>query len=112
MKITYKSNPDITKRDLYLMTRDAEIKSMKDVANGETIKVKQYIYFDDENNKGEVTHVLTIMGDNGDVWSTTSKTFMRSFDEISELMEDEEFEIRKKEGVSKAGRPYVDCSLV
>lgn len=112
MKITYKSNPDITKRDLYLMTRDAEIKPMKDIANGETIKVKQYIYFDDENNKGEVTHVLTIMGDNGDVWSTTSKTFMRSFDEISELMEDEEFEIRKKDGVSKAGRSYVDCSLV
>lgn len=112
MKITYKSNPDITKRDLYLMTRDAEIKSMKDVANGETIKVKQYVYFDDENNKGETTHILSIMSDNGDVWTTSSKTFMKSFDDISELMEDEPFTIKKKEGISKAGRAYVDCSLV
>ena len=112
MKITYKSNPEITKRDLYLMTRDAEIKSMKDIANGETLKVKQYVYFDDENNKGETTHILAVMGDNGDVWSTSSKTFMKSFDDISELMEGEPFTIRKKDGVSKAGRSYVDCSLV
>ena len=112
MKILFKSNPDISKRDLYRMTQDADIKSMKDVEADSTIDVHQYIYYEDENSRGEVVNILAIMGESGEVWSTTSKTFQKSFDTIAELMEDEEFSIKKKEGVSKAGRPYVDCSLV
>ena len=112
MKILYKSNPGVTKRELYRMTQDASIKSMKDVEADAVINVKQYIYYEDETGRGETVHILAIMGESGVVWSTTSKTFQRSFDVIAELMEDEEFSIMKKEGVSKAGRPYVDCSLV
>lgn len=112
MKILYKSNPGVTKRELYRMTQDANIKSMKDVEADDVINVKQYIYYEDETGHGETVHILSIMGESGVVWSTTSKTFQRSFDVIAELMEDEEFSIMKKEGVSKAGRPYVDCSLV
>lgn len=112
MKILYKSNPDVTKRELYRMTQDADIKSMKDVEGDSVIDVHQYIYYEDENSRGEIAHILSIMGESGEVWSTTSKTFQRSFDTIAELMEDEPFTIKKKEGISKAGRAYVDCSLV
>lgn len=112
MKILYKSNPNVSKRDLYKMTQDADVKPMKDVEPDGVIDVHQYIYYEDENSRGEGVHILAIMSKSGEVWSTTSKTFQRSFDVIAELMEDEEFSIKKKEGVSKAGRAYVDCSLV
>lgn len=112
MKILYKSNPGVTKRELYRMTQDAGIKSMKEVESEAVIDVHQYIYYEDENSRGEIVHVLAIMGESGEVWTTTSKTFQRSFDTIAELMEDEPFSIKKKEGISKAGRAYVDCALV
>lgn len=112
MKILYKSNPSISKRDIYKMTQDANVKSMKDIVADSIIDVQQYIYYEDENARGEIAHILAIMSESGEVWSTTSKTFQKSFDTIAELMEDEEFSIKKKEGVSKAGRSYVDCSLV
>lgn len=112
MKILYKSNPNVSKRELYKMTQDADVKAMKDVEDGSIIAVQQYIYYEDENGRGETTHILAIMSETGVVWSTTSKTFQRSFDTIAELMEDEPFSIKKKEGISKAGRAYVDCSLV
>ena len=112
MKILYKSNPSITKRDIYKMTQDANVKSMKDIEADSIIDVQQYIYYEDENVRGEIAHILAIMSESGEVWSTTSKTFQRSFDTIAELMEDESFSIKKKEGISKVGRSYVDCSLV
>lgn len=112
MKILYKSNPNISKRDIYKMTQDASIKSMKDIESDSIIDVQQYIYYEDENARGEIAHILAIMSESGEVWTTTSKTFQRSFDMIAELMEDEQFSIKKKEGISKVGRAYVDCSLV
>ena len=112
MKILYKSNPSASKRDIYKMTQDANIKSMKDIVVDSVIDVQQYIYYEDENARGEIVHILAIMSKTGEVWTTTSKTFQRSFDTIAELMEDEPFSIKKKEGISKAGRGYVDCALV
>ena len=112
MKLLYKSKETISKRDIYKMTQDAGIKMMKDVEANAVIAVCLYVYYEDTNNKNETSQILSIMGDNGEVWSTTSKTFQRSFNAIVDIMEDEPFSIMKKEGVTKAGRPYVDCALV
>lgn len=112
MEIKVKSSENITKVELYKMTRDSGILSMKDVEANAECGVKAWVIFDDTNNKGEVSEVLSILTDVGAVWSTTSPTFKESFNEIVNIMDGEPFRIRKLEGTSKAGRKYVNCALV
>lgn len=53
---------EFTPVEKYLMTTSPDITSMKDVADGEKIKVDGYLTFDDVKEKtGEVVEVLSII---------------------------------------------------
>lgn len=110
MKIIEKSR-ELTKIEEYLMTLSNDVISMKDVDEGEIISVNAYMIYSDTNSHGEEVEILSIMDDDKKVYATQSATFKRSFLDMYSMMDGEKFSIVKKTGTTKAGRPYVDCSL-
>jgi hypothetical protein len=110
IKINEKSR-DFSKKELYLMTQGAEITTVKDVPDGTVIEISGFLYFDDEK-EDDTAHLLSILDNDGNVFTTQSKTFKDSFESIVEIMENEPFSIKKVSGESKAGRHFVDCTLV
>lgn len=115
MTITTMSSENFTKSELYRMTKSPSIVSVKTVADGTTMSPIGWLTFDDENNKGEVSHMLSIIGVGEDdqevVWSCQSQTFKDNFMDLWELFKGDNFKIKKLSGQTKAGREYVICDL-
>lgn len=115
MTITTMSSENFTKSELYRMTKSPSIVSVKTVADGTTMSPIGWLTFDDENNKGEVSHMLSIIGVGEDdqevVWSCQSQTFKDNFMDLWELFKGDNFKIKKLSGQTKAGREYVNCDL-
>ena len=115
MIITSKSSESFTKAELYRMTKSPSIVSVKSVADGSTMTPIGWLTFDDENNKGEVSHMMSIIGVGEDdqevVWSCQSQTFKDNFMDLWELFKGDNFKIKKLSGQTKAGREYVNCDL-
>lgn len=93
------------------MSQGSEIRTIKEVPDGTHIDVSGYLYFDDKKEE-ETLHLLSILDNEGNVFTTQSKSFKDSFESIVEIMEGEPFTIKKVSGESKAGRHFVDCTLV
>lgn len=115
MIITSKSSESFTKAELYRMTKSPSIVSVKSVADGTTMTPIGWLTFDDENNKGEVSHMMSIIGVGEDdqevVWTCQSQTFKDNFMDLWELFKGVNFKIKKLSGQTKAGREYVNCDL-
>lgn len=117
MIITSKSSESFTREELYRMTKSPSIVSVKTVADGTTMSPIGWLTFDDENDKGEVSHMLSIIGVGEDeddqevVWCCQSQTFKDNFMDLWELFKGDNFKIKKLSGQSKAGRDYVNCDL-
>lgn len=109
IKITEKSR-EFTPVEVYLMTKDAGITSVKDIDDMENIPVSGWLTFTDEKDNGEIAEILSIITPDNKVCSTQSKTFKTSFFDIASIM-DSDFAIIKVSGTTKAGRPYVNCIL-
>lgn len=113
ISIVKKSSESLTKKELYLMTQAPDIKVIKDVEDGTVIPVKAWCIFEDTKEQtGETVTLLSILTPENIAYSCQSATFKRSFTDILDIMEDEAFSIRKFSGTTKAGRPFVNCSLV
>lgn len=119
MKIIEKSR-DFSAKEIYRMTEDRAVVSVKDVADHTILKVNGFLTFEDTNANGDTSEILAIMGadENGEitVWACQSATFKRSFMNIVEInaesgidIELEPLAIEKLSGTTKAGRDYVDC---
>lgn len=122
MKIIDKSR-DFSAKEIYRMTEDRTVLSVKDIADHTILNVNGYLTFEDTNSNGETSEILAIMGadDNGEitVWACQSATFKRSFMNIVEINTEsgidiavEPIAIEKLSGTTKAGRDYVDCRWV
>lgn len=118
MKILTTSR-DFTAKEIYNMTQDKAVLSVKNVPTGSILHVNGYVTFEDTNSKGEASEILSIMGANSDgeveVWACQSETFKRSFMDIVEIITqsgmkiEDGVDIQKLDGEAKSGRPYVDC---
>lgn len=102
---------DFTEVEQYLMTLDRNINSLKDVEDNTSISVAGYLTFTDEKENGDSVDILSIITPDNEVFSCQSATFKRSFNNIANIMHDKAFSIVKLSGVTKAGRPYIDCAL-
>lgn len=115
MKIVTKSKEDFTKVELYRMTKSPSIVSVKALEDGATITPAGWLTFDDENARGETSHMLSIIGTDAFgqemVWSCQSRTFKDNFMDLWNMLDGEEFTLKKISGVTKAGRDYVNCDL-
>lgn len=122
MKIIEKSR-DFSAKEIYRMTEDRAVVSVKDVADHTVLNVNGFLIFEDTNANDEKSEILAIMGaeKNGEVtvWACQSATFKRSFMNIVDInaesgidIELEPLAIEKLSGTTKAGRDYVDCRWV
>lgn len=113
MKII-RTNIDTTdKKAVYKLTK-SESQRVQDVEKGLSLPVDTWaVYTETKKNKsGEETEqtVLAIVS-GGMKISTISQTFIDSFLECVDLMEDEPFSIIITGGTSKGGRQFVNCEL-
>ena len=106
-----KTSREFTNVEKYLMTMNPSIVSIKDVADGTSIDVDGYLIFEDEKEDGDTSTICSIITKAKEVYSAQSKTFRDSLEAIAEIMGDVPFSIVKISGTTKAGRPYVNCTL-
>lgn len=115
MKILFKSREDLTKQEIYKMTKNAEIEQMKNVTDREMLEISAYIVFEDENADGEVNKIHSILTTDGRAIAFQSKTFAKSLEDIAEIMTggnwNEPFSIIKISGKTKSGRDFINCAL-
>lgn len=106
-----KASREFNKVEVYKMTQDQGAVSVKDVPDGTTLQVSGYLLYEDVDYKGENHELFSVLGEDGTVWTCQSATFKRSFMQMAELFEDEPFSIKKRSGVTKSNKDYVDCCL-
>ncbi len=100
-----KTNIDTTnKKQVYRMTCGDSLK-IEGIEKGMTIPVDNYALYQEGDKE-----VLTFTS-GAHKYGTISKTFIKSFMEIADIMEGEKFSIIITGGVSKNGRNYVNCEL-
>ena len=118
MKILQTSR-DFTAKEIYNMTQDKSVISVKNVPTNSILHVNGYVTFEDTNSKGETSEILSLLGSNDDgqveVWACQSETFKSSFMDIvyiisqSGMKIEDGVDMQKLDGEAKSGRPYVDC---
>ena len=104
MEITRKSR-EFTPAEIYKATKSNSIKRMSDIADNEIITVKDYIVYED----GSVT-ILSIITDTG-IYATNSATFIRTFLDIVDIMNDLPLNITVGHDTSKNGRKFIFADL-
>lgn len=120
MNIINKSR-EFTGKEIYNMTQDSAVMSVKNVKDGAIINVNGYIEFEDTDHDGKTSEILSIIGADNEtgevvVWACQSETFKRSFSDILDIASDsgidisnEPIAIQKISGKTNAGRDYVNC---
>lgn len=101
---------ELNKKEKYLMTKSPAIESLSKTEDNISIPVDAWLIFSDSKDTGEEVEILSILS-GAHVYSCQSETFKRSFADIVEVMEGEQFSIQKISGETKAGRPYINCIL-
>ena len=114
LEIRRRSCEEISKKDVFMMTKNQNILTMKSLENGTRIPVKYWVLFTDMNRStGEDVEILSIMAEDGQVIATNSNSFKDMFFDIIEILEESEgFTIEKIGGKTKAGRDFVTCALI
>lgn len=112
-EITKLSNPEETvdKRTAYLMTKNPDMTSIKDVEDGTQLDITHVCRFTDINKDGNEVEIETYLDTNGNVYATQSTTFKKDFDDICNIFIGEDVSIIKKSGKTNVGREYVYCTL-
>lgn len=103
---------EFTEVETYLMTISPAIMSMKDVPDHTIIEVDGCLTFIDCKDNGEETEVLSIITPDNKVYSCQSATFKRAINDISNIMHGGKFSVEKISGKTKAGRDFINCTLV
>ena len=107
-----KESREFTEVEKYLMTTAPSIKSMKDVPDDTVIAVDGTLLFNDTKEEtGEVVEILSIITPEMQVYSCQSKTFKKSLEDITNIMNGKAFSIKKISGKTNAGRDYINCIL-
>ena len=112
-EITKLSDPEeeVDKRTTYLMTKNPDMTSIKDVEDGVQLDITHLCRFTDTNKDGNEVEIETYMDVNGNVYATQSATFKEYFNDILNIFLGEDVSIIKKSGNTNAGRDYVYCTL-
>lgn len=92
------------KRQVYRMTCGDSLR-VDGIEKGTSIKIDKYALY----NEGD-KEVLTFTSGK-QKFGTISRTFIKSFMEIADIMGDDPFSVIVTGGKSKAGRSYVNCEL-
>lgn len=110
MNILWKSSEALDKRSLYIHTRGQSI-SLKDVEDGTVIDPLEIVVYEDENAKGEIQTITSVISTDGKHYATNSRFFREELGSIYNIMAPDPFQIIVRKNVSKAGRTFVTCEL-
>lgn len=102
---------EVDKRTTYLMTKNPDMTSIKDVEDGTELTITHVCTFEDTNKDGEMIEIQTYLADDGKVYATQSNTFKEYFEDIASIFDGEVVTIKKESGATNAGRPFVYCVL-
>ena len=109
-----RTNIDTTdKKKIYKLTK-ADSQRVQDLEQGVSFAVDAWaLYEEDKLKKDGTTEKQTVLAvvSSGVKFATISQTFINSFMECVDLMEDEPFSIIITGGTSRGGRQYVNCEL-
>lgn len=104
------TNVESDKKLQYKLTKSPEVQKLKDAIDT-TINVTAYCIYDDSKEGENEKIILTLLGDNGAVYGTNSKTALSNFNDITEFFEDDitsgGMKIAVKSSVSKNGREFI-----
>lgn len=114
MEIIKSNLPENPSMDvLYALFEDEDREPLKNLA-GSVIDVDTYAVYCDENAKGEVVKLLTLMSTNGKVAVTNSPTAIRAFERIAKLCDMSGTTIKSVEVTkekSKGSREFINIRL-
>lgn len=100
------------KKMLYKLTQASSksVSKLKDEELDVSHPVDAYLLYEDVNKKGNQITLLTIVS-GSEVFTAQSQTLQESFFKIVDLMDGDPFSIIFTQGISKNGRPFVDCEM-
>ena len=109
------ANVENDKRMLYKLTKAPNVKKLKDAVET-TIYVKAFCYYDDSKDGENEKLILTLLGQDGNVYGTNSKTAMSNFADLLELFIDEldrdkGLAVAVSSSISKKGREFILLEL-
>lgn len=110
MNILFKSSESLDKRKLYIHTCGQSI-SLKDVEDGTVIDPQEIVVFEDENSRGEIQTITSVISTDGKHYATNSRFFREELGRIYNIMAPDPFQIIVRKNTSKAGRTFVTCEL-
>ena len=104
------------KKVRYLLTMSSSNKKMNE-AVGMTLKVKEYAIYTDEaldkdTEEMKSRKLVSIMDEDGSIYTAMSATFIKTFESILEVFGDELPDIEVISARSNRGRQYIDCTIV
>lgn len=114
MNIIAKSASVQSSFDLYNLTKAPNRHKLVDI-KGQTVTLKSWALYEEENNKGEMVKILSITTDGGEGYATNSATFIRDFESAVDMFKefgDEFHQIQVVPGTSKNGREYISCLVI
>lgn len=104
------TNVESDKKLQYKLTKSPDVQKLKDAIDT-TINVIAYCVYDDSKEGETEKIILTLLGDNGTVYGTNSKTASSNLDDITEYFEDDitsgGMKVAVKSSVSNNGREFI-----
>lgn len=94
----------------YKLIRSPEIKKMSDCVDS-ILEVVAFVRYTDTDRTGEEKDVLSLMTDDMELIATTSPSFIREFDAITEIFGDDFGTLKVVGGRSKNGRNFITCTI-
>ena len=87
---------------------------MKEAA-GKTLKINQYVIYEDENSNGEMVKLASVATEEG-VYTTSSASFIRSLEKLHDLAERcgeplENLRVYEQKS-ARNGRMFLNCAYV
>ena len=112
MKIIRTKNENISVKEKYLMSKNPEIRRMRD-AEGTVVPVLNWMLYSDKDREGNEQIILSFLSEDNVAYATNSRTFIEDFSELCDMFTDSGEEITAIKvigGQSKAGRHFITCA--
>lgn len=100
------SSKELDKKEIFQLTH-SDHKGLKDVETGTQFDVRQYAHFVDDGKE-----IAVIYTEDGESFSTTSPTVIKTMEEAFECMETYDLTFELTRNVSKNGRTFMNVNLI
>ena len=111
MEVIKKFPEDMDPRAAYKLMKSPAVKKMSE-AEGSVLQIESWIhYHSPDKETGEIKEVIALATPDGEMFATISNTFREEFLEMVGYFGPDLGAIEVIQGVSKAGRKYITCSI-